>query len=267
VRRSANEDPVRVIVHADDLGMNQAANDATFAMMAAGKVTSATVMAGGDALEDAVERLVDFPNCSFGAHLALTEYGPLSQEPGLVFLLGADKRFANQRPALCEWGLLLKRDATEAIYRELSTQVQRLLDLGVPVSHIDSHHHVHTIGALFPVIKRVQRAFGLRRIRIAMNLFDGVLYTADAKRRAKTRLLNEGLRRVYPSVTTDGFTALRAFVHPAAHSDPLLTPGSTVELMVHPGHPLCEDENALLASDWPSRLSYPIELISYNELS
>lgn len=261
--RGSDDRPVRVIVHADDLGMNQIANDATFAMMAEGKVTSATVMAGGDALDDAVEKLKDFPSCSFGAHLALTEYGPLTKDPRLGFLLGADGHFANRRPALCEYRRLLDRDVQEALFRELAAQMQRLLDLGVPVSHIDSHHHVHTIGALFPVIKRVQAAFGVRRIRVAMNLFDGELYRASARRRAKTALLNEGLRRVYRSRTTDSFTALRAFVHPAAHA---VAPGSIVELMVHPGHPLCEDENTLLAGDWARGLPFPIELISYNDL-
>jgi len=263
--RGADPQAVRVIVHADDLGMSQRVNDQTFALMEAGRVTSATILAGGPALDDALRRLPDFPRCSFGAHLALTEFGPLTGDPRLAFLCGPDGTFANRRAALADYRRLLDRGVQDALFGELSAQVQRLLDAGVPLTHLDSHHHSHTIGALFPVLKRVQRAFGIRRIRIRMNRFDGVFHHPEGPlRAAKTALLNAALRHVYESATPDAFTALRAFVHPRAHQG--IRPGHVVELMVHPGHPLCEPETALIATPWERDLPFPVTFISYLDL-
>jgi|GEM_PF-444402 len=254
--------PVRLIVNADDLGYDQAVTDATFEMMARGRVTSATVMATGAAVEAAARRLHDFPACSFGAHLALTELRPLTDNPHLAFLRGPDGAFVDRRGLLCRWERVWRPGVPGALYDELCAQVRRLQQLGVPLSHLDSHHHVHAIPALFPIVKRVQATFGIRRIRPRVNRFDGLYYRAGALTRPKHALHNLAFRHVVASVTPDGFTALRAFLH-----QPLpARPGEVIELMVHPGHPLCTAENEQLAGDWLAHLPFPAELISYDQL-
>lgn len=256
--------PVRLIVNADDLGRDAATNEATFTQIEAGRVTSATVMAAGEGLDEAAAQSRNFPRCSFGAHLSLTELKPLAPHPDLDFLVGPDGSFANRREALCRKEMLTRRATADAIYSELAAQVLRLQGLGIHISHLDSHHHAHTIGQILPVIKRLQKTFAIPRIRIRMNLFDDVTYRAGPVWRLKTWLLNQALRRVHDSVTTDWFTSLGAFTAPAAHGE--VRPGSSVELMVHPGHPHCEEENALLETDWIARLPFPVRLISYLEL-
>ena len=254
--------PVWLIVNADDLGYSAAINDATFAMMAAGRVTSATVMAAGPALDDAVRRLADLPRCSFGAHLALTELEPLTRSRHLDWLRGPDGAFVDRRDQLCRWARVWRPGVAEALYDELVAQVHRLRQLGVPLSHLDSHHHVHAIPALFPVFKAVQLATGLRAIRPRVNRFDGLYYKAGRLAPAKHAVHNWALRHVIGSATPDGFTALRAFLRQPS----LARPGEVLELMVHPGHPLCAAENEQLAGDWPSSLPFPARLISYHDL-
>lgn len=259
----AGRPPVRLIVNADDLGYSAAINDATFAMMAAGRVTSATVMASGPALDDAVRRLRDFPRCSFGAHLALTEFAPFTQNRHLAWLCGPDGAFVDRRELLCRWARVWRPGVARALHDELCAQVRHLRQLGVPLSHLDSHHHVHAIPALFPIFKAVQRAEGLRRVRPRVNRFDGLYYTrAGALTGPKHALHNLALRHVVASATPDGFTALRAFLHRPS----LARPGEVLELMVHPGHPLCAAENEQLAGDWVASLPFPVQLISYDQL-
>jgi predicted glycoside hydrolase/deacetylase ChbG (UPF0249 family) len=249
-------------VNADDLGYDAGVTDATFEMMARGRVTSATVMANGAAVDAAARRLRDFPACSFGAHLALTEFAPLTRSPHLAFLCGPDGAFVDRRELLCSWRHVWRPGVPGALYAELSAQVTRLRQLGVPLSHLDSHHHVHAIPALFPIVKRLQAAFGIRRIRPRVNRFDGVHYRAERFTPTKHALHNLALRHVVASATPDGFTALRAFLRQPS----LARPGEVLELMVHPGHPLCVAENEQLAGDWLRHLPFPTKLVSYNDL-
>ena len=76
-----------LIVNAEDLGGNVAINDASFALMEAGVVTSSTIIANGPAFEHAIAAIKQFPNCSFGVHLNLTVFPPLTASSGLAPVL------------------------------------------------------------------------------------------------------------------------------------------------------------------------------------
>ena len=130
---------MKIIINADDLGLSPAVNHAIFALMEEGRITSATLMANAPAAEEAAQRLARLPRCSFGVHLVGTELRPLSSHPGLAPLLNEKGEFA---------GNLRRISITPAIangiFAEWCAQIDRALALGVPVSHIDSHHHSHT---------------------------------------------------------------------------------------------------------------------------
>ena len=85
---------MRIIINADDLGISQEVNDAIFGLMAEGRITSATVLANGPAVEDAAKRLAEFPKCSFGVHLNLTQFKAISSAPGLKPIVDRDGDFA-----------------------------------------------------------------------------------------------------------------------------------------------------------------------------
>ncbi len=70
---------MRLIINADDLGRSPEANRAIFDLMDRGLVTSATVMANGPYVDEALSRVGHYPRGSFGVHLNLTEFRPLTQ--------------------------------------------------------------------------------------------------------------------------------------------------------------------------------------------
>src|SRR5690349_11238443 len=88
-RRCRTMTPEAVIINADDLGMSERVNEAIFDLMAQGRVTSATVMANGPAFRHAISGISRFPACSFGAHLNLTEFAPVTGGPDAALLTGA----------------------------------------------------------------------------------------------------------------------------------------------------------------------------------
>jgi predicted glycoside hydrolase/deacetylase ChbG (UPF0249 family) len=253
---SRNRHLKAIIVNADDLGKTEEANHAIFELMARNRVSSATIMANGPAFEHAIRGLRQLRDRSFGIHLNLTEFEPLSRGPGTRLL--TDRNGLLVRDIVrAAWKLRL----LHAAYTELCAQVDRLVASGVSVSHIDSHHHVHTVPSIFPVIKGVQRRYGLRKIRISRNIYTGQTPCSPALR-AKKLLYNWALRA--DSETTEGFTDLTSFFEVASNHT---IRQRTIEIMVHPGEPRCERETALLSSPWEETLPFEIQHVNYKQFS
>jgi hypothetical protein len=246
-----------VIINADDLGISEVVNDAIFDLMAQRRVTSATVMANGPAFRHAASRIRCFPRCSFGAHLNLTQFAPVTSELDAAGMTGADglmsRRFGRERfgPKLLA-----------AIYHELCAQVGLLGSAGIEVSHFDSHHHVHTKPQLLPVIKALQRRFGIRKVRISKNIYTPEQPVSPALARKKMAY-NWALRNFYATRTTDGFTELLSYRTELGRR---ALSYRSVELMVHPGASYAAEEVAVLKSDWLTASGLDARLISYKEL-
>jgi predicted glycoside hydrolase/deacetylase ChbG (UPF0249 family) len=252
---------MRVIVNADDLGLSREVNEATFELMSRGVVTSGTVMANGPFVLDAVETSKRFPGCSFGAHLNLTEFRPLCRREGLREILSDNGEFTK---ALDQVPGSVKKThrLLAAIADEWCHQVDFLRRAGLQVSHLDSHQHVHTIPALFPVLKFVQARCGIRRVRTARNVYQAYAPAPRARLLAK-RAFQFALRHLYATRTTRVFMDFLTF-HERAVVKRQTWPSA--EVMVHPGSPAEGEENRLLRSDWPERLRGSVQLISYADL-
>jgi len=249
---------MRLIVNADDLGASPAVNAAIFGLMAAGRVTSATIMANAPAFAEAVSRAVEFPRRSFGLHLNATQFAPLASSPDLKPLLDAAGNFSENAIRRVK----ITGPLRAALLREWAAQVQRLLDAGVRVSHLDSHHHVHTIPGLFPVLKELQQKFQIKKIRLSWNVYSPAAPATRLRRLAKSTW-NFALKNFHATTVTDGFTSLETFLQAARALPPAMR---TVEVMVHPGGGKYEDETRMLAGEWWRTLPFPVEFISYHQL-
>jgi predicted glycoside hydrolase/deacetylase ChbG (UPF0249 family) len=247
----------RVIINADDLGISEGVNEAIFDLMARRRVTSATVLANGPAFRHAASRIKHFPRCSFGAHLNLTQFAPVTSGADAAVLAGPDGLMSRSIE-----GKPVAPKLLSAMYRELCAQVELLGSAGIAISHFDSHNHVHTRPQLFAVIKALQRRFRVRKVRISKNIYTPGQPVHPALARKKLAY-NWALRNVYATRTTEGFTELlsyRAELDRGGHRR------RSVELMVHPGASYAKEETAVLESDWLNSSGLYAGLISYDEL-
>lgn len=248
-----------VIINADDLGISQEVNDAVFELMGDGVVTSATIIANGPNLEDACQRLEEFPGCSFGVHLNVAEFAPVSGPEKLEPLLDPKGGFDVTKILEVPVTSTLK----DGILREFTAQIEKLRGLGLDVTHIDSHLHIHTIPWMFPVLKKLQRKFQIRRVR-ARGIF-GEQANTKLSRRLLTQVYNFGLRNYYRSATAQVFLNFETFHDRLLRND---LNYKTVEAMVHPGsltfnHP---EEIAMLKGPWRDESPRPLRLIDYRQL-
>jgi len=251
---------MKLIINADDMAYSQDVNDTIFDLMDKRKISSATVLAGGAALDDAVRRIKGYPGCSFGVHLYLTELRPLTNSAiwGKYQLLDDNENF-NTGIRHCK----RTDEIREAIFDEWCSQVDKLNHLQVQISHIDSHQHVHTIPWLFFILKRVQKKYNIRKVRKTLNLYDSSSAPANHLL-FKKWLWNFMLANIYRTKVTRYFTKLDWFLR-IMQKAPSKYAG-TFEIMTHPGSDLYENDVDLLLSGWENYIPKSFELISYNEL-
>ena len=88
-----------VIINADDLGLSRRVNDRIFNLIETKRITSATLLTNGPEFLDAVARIKAYPHASFGVHLNLTEFPPLTKNPALAPLLNGDGHFKHAETA------------------------------------------------------------------------------------------------------------------------------------------------------------------------
>ena len=124
-----------LIVNCDDLGVSHAANVATFAAMAEGVATSATLMVPCPFAHEAAQM---FEGMAVGVHLTLTSeypnyrWGSLTGRPSLH---DDDGYFPRTTAAA------IKRMEAEDVRAECRAQIDRALGWGLDVTHLDSHMH------------------------------------------------------------------------------------------------------------------------------
>lgn len=161
-----------VVLNADDFGESADTVQATIECFEQGALTSASIMPGRPATEEAVAFARAHPQFSFGVHLTLVGDGnerPLAGSdavPGLVTSDGA-LRPTNEVRARA----LLHRLPAHELERELAAQIDAVRSAGVPISHVDSHRHLHKLGAVRDALARVLPRFGIRRVRNVQDVF------------------------------------------------------------------------------------------------
>src|ERR1700761_7954215 len=157
--------PARLIINADDFGLTHGINRAIAELHQANALTSATLMATGAALDDAVALAHANPTLGVGCHLTLTDGIPVSSPQSIPTLLGADgKTF---RPSLGNFVQMLVRGKIneDDIEREAFAQIEKLQRAGTHVTHLDTHKHTHLFPAVTRPLLRVAERCGIGAIR------------------------------------------------------------------------------------------------------
>ena len=249
---------MKIIVNADDFGISRQVNDAILDLISAGHITSTTLIANGPAIDDAIERIPEGNKCSFGVHLNISEFMPLTDTPQLQCLLNKDGCFQNN------FGdVHISQAVKKAIFVEWCAQIEKILQFGIDISHIDSHNHIHTLPQLFFTLKKVQRKYTIRKVRITKNIYTEDLPCQTRMLFFKKQLWIFLLKNVFQTKTTSGFTDLASFLDSSVIGR---IRHNTLEIMVHPGSDLFKDDLTLLRAKHLTRIPINFVLQNYNDL-
>jgi chitin disaccharide deacetylase len=155
----------RLIVTADDFGMSLAVNEAVGNAHRQGILSAASLMVAGDAAADAIARARRLPNLGVGLHLVLVDGKPFLPPEQLPDLVDRTGRLPN---ALATLGTRLYVSAAARYQAEIETRAQlaAFRDTGLPLDHVNAHHHFHFHPAVRDILIRLAPEFGIRAVRI-----------------------------------------------------------------------------------------------------
>jgi len=248
---------IPVVINADDFGYSTEVNMAIDRALDQRRISSSTLIANAPAAEQAVWMASRHPHASFGIHLNLTEFRPLTNHTtwarsGLLDHHGCfNGKIRNSPPSL---------RVLRACAQEWEAQCRHLRSLGLYISHLDSHHHVHTIAWLWPALVWLQKRQQLPLCRNTMNVY-------DPSRPASWKLLTAkqtwqlASRRLAGFLTTDVFTDFDIFWR--APQRRCFREASSIELMCHPGQNGFETQTQRLMGDQLAQLPAPFEMVPF----
>lgn len=256
---------VKLIINADDLGYGRENNDAIFELMDGGKITSATLMTNTPGFEDAVKRLKNYPQCSFGLHLDIVEFPFMTRGKELIKkkLIDTDGRILSniRRRQIIPNGQFL-----QDIFNEWCAQMDKALAAGVPISHVDSHKHTHTVRYLKDIFIDFCKKYNITKVRNKNQNYEYSgdtpflrRYWRDIKRRSWCNAI--AAEFIVPDHFEEGRTGLPYMQQHDIQDD------ITIEWMCHPGAYGFPDDLPRFKSDWESTLKTKIQKISFKELN
>lgn len=140
----------KLIINADDFGMSEEVNAGIKQGIEAGVLNSVSVMTNMPFFDDAVKFLRKHPEVSIGLHLNVTEGKSLLWPAKVSTLLREDNSFYSWPITILR--LSLKQISLQELNNEMSAQFEKLKATGLPITHIDSHHHAHLFPSLFQLV-------------------------------------------------------------------------------------------------------------------
>jgi hopanoid biosynthesis associated protein HpnK len=185
----------QLIVTADDFGRALPINQAVEEAHRHGVLTAASLMVTGDAADDAVQRARRLPSLGVGLHVTLVDGIPALPPAEIPDLVGPDGRFTDRLVSLGV-KIFFDRNTRRQVANELRAQFQRYRATGLPLGHVDAHHHYHLHPTVFDMVLHLAREYGAPAIRVPWEppaTAWGVLQTLFHRRRVRRmrRKINE----------------------------------------------------------------------------
>lgn len=221
-----SSDSKLLILHADDLGVAHAENQATIDAFEVGMVKSASVMVPSPWFNEMVHWFKQHPDADLGLHLTLTsewdilKWGPVASAekvPGLVNDLGYF--YDNVLDVIAH-------ASVQEVETELRAQIERSIAAGLKPTHLDSH-----MGSLFnkkflPIYCKLGREYNIP-VMLSANVFE--MFPGEKPTMPEYELMVDQVHMAFP---IDYQAGMQDFYRDQLRS---LSPGVSV-LLIHPAY-------------------------------
>jgi predicted glycoside hydrolase/deacetylase ChbG (UPF0249 family) len=231
----------QLVINADDLGLADSVNRGIFETIDHGVVTSTSFMVNMPGRDDAARRLrrwrdTGLDTLGVGLHFNIVAGQPLTSCGTLLDRRGG--RFLPM-PSLV-WRALAGRIDPRDVLLELEAQLSRVIEvlepLGLRVTHIDSHRHVHCLPRLFEVVVHAAELYEIAHVR---HPYESRMLLSGARGIVATHVLRT-LASGQAPLDDIGFAGVGAMGSRTFDRDLRVViaglPSGTTELMVHPGY-------------------------------
>ena len=155
-----------LIITSDDFGLSRGVNAAVEKGWRDGILTGASIMPGGAAFDDAVKIAGRNPSLQVGLHLTLLQGKsvlPHAQIPDLVDEAGC----FSDNPVATGMRYFFDKGLYKQLKREIEAQIERVVEAGIPLSHVDGHLNIHLHPAVFGFLTDLMPRYGITSFRLS----------------------------------------------------------------------------------------------------
>ena len=291
----------KLIISCDDLGISEEVNLGIQDCLEKRVATSSSIIANGEFYEHALKSVVNQDVIQFyGLHLNLTEGKALNKDSINILSDESNKfKISSQKYFLLNF-LKLNKTFKSAVYNEFKSQIKKVLNDGIKLSHFDSHEYIHHSPWIFKIISDLGKEFKINKIRfvnekiIIRNYFKNIYYKLKSLNYFKHFIINICNKKIKNNfVSPDYFFGI--LNSGKTKKDELflyldcLNSDKTVELCIHPANRLMDqmnikkninqrnfyknenrinEKNLLLSDEFRNFLTHKkINLINFSEIS
>lgn len=154
---------MKVIFHGDDFGLTSGVNKGIIRSFSEGLLTSASLIAGGKAAQEAISLAKDNPGLDMGIHLVLCDEPPVLRPGDVSSIISSGACFPSRNHVLK--AILSGRIDYRQVEAEWSAQVEKALNAGVRISHLDSHQFIHLFPGLLSVCLKIVKKYDIPFVR------------------------------------------------------------------------------------------------------
>jgi predicted glycoside hydrolase/deacetylase ChbG (UPF0249 family) len=164
----------KIIVNADDFGYRKEINKGIIFAHKNGMVKSTTVLTGRDAFDDAVYLAKENPGLKTGLHIDLDVFIDINKDAADIMSVS---NFKLPKPE--------KQQIADAINRQLD----KFLNAGLKLSHLDGHHHAHMHPEILPLV--AQKA---KELNVPIRFFEWFYNDFNLSQQMKRILLDLNIK-------------------------------------------------------------------------
>ena len=149
-----------LIVNADDLALSQSINKAILLCYTEGYINSASIITTTPLFEETVSLIQQNPVIkNLGLHANFAEGKPLTNFKHTQFL---DEKGNWNLKETQKYSNTLSTEVKQDFITELHAQIERALDAGIVITHLDSHYHLHILPCFFNIFIQAAKKYNLK---------------------------------------------------------------------------------------------------------
>ncbi len=175
----------QLIITSDDFGLSPGVNRAVEQAWRDGLLTCASIMPGAAAFDEAVEISRRNPGLQVGLHLTLVQGRGVLPPDSIPGLVDPDGNFTDN-PVAAGMRYFFDRGLFCQLKREIEAQIVRVLDAGIPLTHIDGHLNIHLHPTIFSILAGLMPRYGISSFRLSRERLGHNLQFDKERRIGKT---------------------------------------------------------------------------------
>ncbi|WPU95694.1 ChbG/HpnK family deacetylase [Mucilaginibacter sabulilitoris] len=213
--------PLNVIANADDFGFNSSVNKAILYCFEERLINSTSLMVNCEGFEEAIQLTLRHESIiNVGLHTNLAEGKPLTNFSNKTFLTENGEWNIDQTGKKIKF---LDSQTRASFHREIEAQINRALEAGIRLTHLDAHLHLHTLPGFSAIFLALARQYQLK-LRLAQSFNEGNFFKFFFRRFLNKKIIAAGCNYADKFQTIDFYIA----------NHQLQPQDQRVEIMLHP---------------------------------